>query len=858
MEDSYGIRPKQSFRGGRTSVALVGSAAVVAIAVSCQTLSTNAPLAVTKASASNAALRHVWTIDDSSEIQSFLRGSQATNTWKLEAPISSSEDSARNDSTFHSSVTAISWTDGSVFRERAYYVNAQGALRAIAYDGTTRRYITDTMAAIPGVSLTGSLSSVVYLGNRPVIVGVGIPSGSTRHLYSFTAAAGAETSYSAQDLGSPGVNLAFGNDVVARATDGLSYCAFAITAAPPSNVGAIGTGGWVSSAIPGTSGEVAASSVTAVRWTGSDNVPHYSSFVKSNTGNVWEAIWDVGCTAAPTWRNLGAPPGAATVATLSAAIDPSNNVMHVLASGGAGVPYVKTYTAGSAPPSSWSVAALVFDTTGAAGRVLVDPITPSTFYFLGRVGASGTAHLYENSASDLSPGSPASAVSLSDGDFASEPWTESHYSESKGHGVLAAMVTNSATNDTRVAVGTTDSDGDAWTTALVPLILNPPSGGSVIQGDPTTLIEPNGNQLVMFHEIPVSTCGSGSLTSGAHRIRLLNVTTTTNSSGNPQLGLSAAPTPGYFSSDGDQRFLDHPWMVATSDGTEHFAWFEEDRVNEAAGRMAYATRTNGTFSASLQLFAQQTSGFTPGPPFMAVSGGTSLYVAWHPDPFAGGFTKMLVCKWPACTSGATGIVDIANKAGTCVTRNDLIRQSPIAFAGTTTPNTIYAAFSADKATIPSQTATSCPNAFPSCPNTAQSEIVFTQSTDGGQTWSCARRVGATAPPSGVNQMAPTLAVQAGTNAFITYLEQNGSGSAVLGQKLAIRSGTGAWFRATRQNLIDTTLLPLRCNDSGPWMGDYRVAVGAFDHVHAMHVDVSTSLTHNAIMTVSALSSNEWR
>src|ERR1041385_8958420 len=264
MEGSSKVLLTRWSKFRRTNVVLLGSAiAGAAVGTSCQTLSQDAPLSVTKASATNSALRHVWTIDDFAEVQSFLRGDQANNTWKMEAPLSG-EDSGLT-SASKSSVSAISWVEGTSLHERAYYVNPDGALRAVAYDGTTRRYITDTMAAIPGVALTGALSSVVYNSNERVVVGIGIPSGSTRHLYMFRASAASETSYAAQDLGSPtGIDLAFGNDVVASATDTLSYCAFSVTAIPPAQVAAIGVSGvWHSFALPG--GKQANKSMSAVR-----------------------------------------------------------------------------------------------------------------------------------------------------------------------------------------------------------------------------------------------------------------------------------------------------------------------------------------------------------------------------------------------------------------------------------------------------------------------------------------------------------------------------------------------------------------------------------------------------------------
>src|SRR5205085_12302631 len=106
-------------------------------------------------------------------------------------------------------------------------------------------------------------------------------------------------SYTASDLGMPGISLSSLDGTVANATDLFNYCTFAVTTIPsssvPAKVAAFNVNGQWSTpaALPGT--DSASSSIGAVRWADTGGVVHFSSFVRSNTGNVYEGRWPASC-----------------------------------------------------------------------------------------------------------------------------------------------------------------------------------------------------------------------------------------------------------------------------------------------------------------------------------------------------------------------------------------------------------------------------------------------------------------------------------------------------------------------------------------------------------------------------------
>jgi len=839
-------------------------------------VATESPVAATLTSPSDGAQRRVWTVNRERQVQSFRRGDQSAAGWTLAAPLEG-EELARTES----SLSAVSWNDGGTRHERVFYVGESGQLRVIALDGASRRYIVDT-----SLGLSGPLGDPVGLGfqGAPVLVGdqndrvlglLGLPIFAPPQLFLFEASSTDEQAYAARSAGSPfptGTLDALGPLVVSKGDDG-SICFFARIAGVPDRAAAFSylAGTWTTTRIDGESTDRA---FAALAWRNDQGEVRHSLFVAAESGTVYESLWSPDCEQITAWQSHGLPSTAyaGRLRTLAASLagTASNPLVELRVTDGGDTLLSQSYVPGSAPPTVWQPHTRFPDAVSGMGtlHVFSDEDLPEgpALYALGDVGtaADSTGHLFElESASNASvnfvgpdqANVPVAVNTLGGFAFREQSLTESHMTDRAGRQVLGGMVARGI-GVLRVAFGLSETDGYLWNVGVVPVSIDRLAGNVVVQGDPTTTILSDGTRLAMFHEIEVDQCSETSPSVLNNEIRMVSVEPEQFELQGPVF--SPLTTPDYFKqpSRGDQAdyLLDHPWMGTTRGDVVHITWLEEPR-NDVPERMGYTRRLpDGTFDPANYFLDESTTTIGTGPPYLTISADEGVYIGWEVG------NSLRFCRWPDCEV-EDRIVKLTDQAGADLgdDRGIDIRRGAQSYAGSRSdPDHVYAAYSTQQANLPAQ-AGFCPCPAPRCLGTRSgaTAVVFTESMDGGQTWSCARAV-SDGPMDGRSEFQPTIAVQDDGTVLVTFFKQNAVDSTLVSHRVAIRNPDGTWFNGTKLQEMDLNLLPQRCGDSQRWMGDYQVAVGRGDHVHSLRVTTSSVLPNGAMLSMSAMSRLSWR
>jgi len=766
-------------------------------------------------------------------------------------------------------VSAVSWDEAGVHHERGYYVNTNGGMFGRAIDGeSSRSWIT---ADITGASSGPLRGAPITLHDATFGTFVGaINQGGT--LYEFQ-----EVGTSAQSfiLGSPRNGIAATSPVVGTTSNvdragKVRRCYFVRSG------GGIGVHqqnlGWFEAGLPNVNSAVTNASDTMTAVSGPSTFPGLnptvSLFVRDTTGRLWYGAFAQDCRDLPSWTNLETPgtPIAAFTGAISVSahfgnpLAPNNIALDVVVAGTDGRLYARTLIPDQRILGVWASRGTPSDTLGALGGITAyadKDVTRS--FFVGNVSGAtqfipATGFAFEQF--DVTPTRSMTdpTIGLVRVNPVGSRWTESHLAERAGRILVAAMDIDDtrALLPQRVDLGFSTDDGHSWSNSSVPAQFS----GLTAQGDPVTAIDSTGRAYALLHEVQVADCspaGPGFTASMMYVVSTMDGTTYT-----------AAARPSFWLSSTNAIFLDHPSMTITSDDVQHFVWFE-DSATESLQGLDYTSRRGSTWGTRQTFYRHPMGdGLPPRGPVLLHDAADALYVFWFTQ---GGLHRLPFCAL-APGVGCTTLTDVSAKADACANTPQLSTTGAapkLIRAGhgdmTASPSEaghVVAVFQTVEGNAGSGVAAS--GDLRACDIAGHLDIAFTESLDGGQTWTPAKILSAT-PADGIDQFMPSVGMQADGTVIATFYEREGAEGAR--QRIAVRKPEATdWLFGIRQPSAEMqlTALPHKCADPADqvFLGDYHYARSSGGtHVHGIRVDPNGQTNDRVRLHAYAISGDNW-
>jgi len=378
-----------------------------------------------------------------------------------------------------------------------------------------------------------------------------------------------------------------------------------------------------------------------------------------------------------------------------------------------------------------------------------------------------------------------------------------------------------------------------------------------VQGDPVTAIDSTGRAYALLHEVRVADCspaGPGLTASMMYVVSTVDGVTYT-----------AAARPSFWLSSTDAIFLDHPSMTITSDDVQHFVWFE-DSATESRRGLNYTSRRGTTWGTRKTFYPNPIGdGIPPRGPVLLHDAAGALFVFWFTQ---GGLHRLAFCALSPQGDGCTTRTDVSTAADACANTPQWSTTGP-------TPKLVRAGHG-DMATSPSEaghivavfqtvernagSGLAASGDLRACDIAGHLDIAFTESRDGGQTWSPAKILSAT-PADDIDQFMPSVGMQADGTIIATFYEREGAEGAR--QRIAVRQpGATDWSFGIRQPSAEMqlTALPHKCADSADqvFLGDYHYARSSGGtHVHGIRVDPNGQTADRIRLHAFAISGENW-
>jgi hypothetical protein len=767
-------------------------------------------------------------------------------------------------------VSAVSWDEGGVRRERAFFVETDGRLRARAIDNGVGSWLP-VIVDPSSIPLLAGPTSAVMLGDNERRIGA-ITSERPHDLLVFRSLVPSPESYDLERVCTGSPDEISPNSIVAGAASETEYCFVAQTIG-----GLLSTCPWNQQWVP--PGIQWSGGASAVAWNDGSGA-QFAVYVRGNDETIQEARWTGTCFGEPEWTSLDSPPSgvsseryAVSAASFKVGTD---RVIELAVAGNDGKLYQRRFVASTWEP--WTELAAPADTMGTLGGVHVSAQGNRKTFFVGDVSAPSPENVAAGYVFEASSGRTydhtdpvVGLVSASEGAAFPGAWTESSLAERNGKVVVGASVIRTDPDPTRVAVSYSTDDGHSWRNVLVPHQYVQTSDRYLIQGDPFAAMDSAGAGYVVLHELSIEKECSiiNFFHSKIYVARTTDGTSVTVDPSDMHWQRNADPTLGV------RTYLDHPTMAITSDDVQHYAWLlncpdhQNPNCPPGSDTIYYRKRSpnNPAFDTPIAVSGK------PGPfglPYIFTDVTDHVFIAWVDNDIAGvGIPHLYLCQWDG-DSCSQGVVNVTQPHGACASAIEYVkfvddkgqplevRAGAMAVAASgAKPNHIFAAFQIKENTIGTPNCTASMGPL---------DIAFMESGDGGGTWSPPVIITNQADEVGKDQFMPSVASHDDGTVLVTYYDRSvdPTGSLVQ-QRVAIRHPDGTWSHRIRRRdsdvLSDLARLPKKCGDTDTqrFIGDYHLAIGGKTHAHALRVDallLEGVSVHR--LQASAFSGSAWR